>query len=206
MGYLKIVSENSVVVPAEAGTHNHRYQLLRRAGAPTSYNHAHSWLWAPAFAGATAVVWRAASQSYAASARRFQPLFRQEPHRSIRIHRFAEGKTLRVFAAQLVELDRIGVGLRAFGDHVHAEVVGERDDRLQDHRPRAAAGGADEGLVDLDGVEREALQIGERGMAGAEIIERQPGAELADARQHLRGVLGVLHHERFRQFQLQRAA
>jgi hypothetical protein len=64
----------------------------------------------------------------AASARRFQPLFRQEPHRGVGVHRFAEGKALRVFAAQLVELDRIGIGLGAFGDHVHAEVVGQRND------------------------------------------------------------------------------
>src|SRR5690349_2843552 len=43
------------VVPAQAGTHNHRYYLLERAEAPASSNHAHSWLWAPAFAGATRV-------------------------------------------------------------------------------------------------------------------------------------------------------
>ena len=89
---------------------------------------------------------------------------------------------LRVFAAELVELDRVGIGLGAFRHHLHAEVVRERDDRAQDHRARALAVGAHERLVDLDGVEREALQIGERGMAGAEIVERQAGAELADAR------------------------
>src|SRR5437773_1908900 len=99
--------------------------------------------------------------------RRFQPLFRQQPHRRVGVHRLAEGKALRVFAAQLIELDRIRIGLGALGDDVHAEVVGERDDRFQDHRAGAAAGGADERLVDLDGVERETLQIGQRGMAGA---------------------------------------
>jgi putative transcriptional regulator len=53
------------------------------------------------------------------------------------VHRLAEGKALRVFAAELIELDRIGIGLGALGDHVHAEIVRERDDRAQDHRPRA---------------------------------------------------------------------
>ena len=113
---------------------------------------------------------------------------------------------MRVFAAQLIELDRIGVGLGALGDHVHAEVVRQRDDRFQDDGARAAARGADERLIDLDGVEREALQIGQGRMSGAEIVERQAGAELANPLQHLRRVLRILHHQRFRQFQLQRAA
>ena len=107
----------------------------------------------------------------ALSACRFQPLFGEEPHRGLRIHRFAEGEALGIFAAELIEFDRVGIGLGAFGHHIHAEVVGERDDRFQDHRPGAAVGGAHERLVDLDGVEREALQIGQRGMAGAEIVQ-----------------------------------
>ena len=104
-------------------------------------------------------------------------------------HRLAEGEALRIFAAELVELDRVGIGFRAFRHHFHAEIVRKRDNRAQDYRPRAARGRAHERLVDLDGVEREALQIGERRMAGAEIVERQTGAELLDARQHLRGML-----------------
>ena len=52
----------------------------------------------------------------------------------------------------------------------------------------------------------KALQIGERGMAGAEIVERQAGAEFADARQNLRGMLGIFHHQRLGEFQLERAA
>ena len=61
-----------------------------------------------------------------------------------------------------------------------------------------------EGPVDLDRVEGEALQVGERGVAGAEIVERQAGAELADARQHLRRIFRVLHHQRLGDLQLQR--
>src|SRR5882672_8062939 len=57
--------------------------------------------------------------------RRLEPLFGQQPHRGIGVHRLAERKALGVFAAQLIELDRIRIGLGAFGDHVHAEVVGE---------------------------------------------------------------------------------
>ena len=49
----------------------------------------------------------------------------------------------------------------------------ERHDRAQDDRPRALAIVMDERPVDLDRVEGEALQIGERGIAGAEIVERR---------------------------------
>ena len=85
--------------------------------------------------------------------------------------------------------------------------MGECDDRTQDHRPLfVLAAGAHERLVDLDGVERKALQIGERGMPGAEVVERQADTEFAHARQHLRGVFGILHHQRLGQLQLERAA
>ena len=60
-------------------------------------------------------------------------------------------------------------------------------------------------LVDLDRVEREALQIGQRRIAGAEIVERQARAEIAQARQHLRGIFGIFHHEALGHFELQRA-
>ena len=64
---------------------------------------------------------------------------RQQSAGRLRAHRLAEGEALRVFAAHLVELDRVGVGLGAFRHDVHAEIVSERDDRAQDHRPRALA-------------------------------------------------------------------
>src|SRR5690242_1530211 len=43
------------VVPAKAGTHNHRHQIVGKAVAPAGHvhTHTHSWLWVPAFAGTT---------------------------------------------------------------------------------------------------------------------------------------------------------
>ena len=76
----------------------------------------------------------------------------------------------------------------------------------EDHAPVAEAVAAHEGLVDLDRVEREALQVGQRRIAGAEIVERQAGAELAHPRQHLRRVFRVLHHQALGHLELQRAA
>src|SRR5882672_3486547 len=46
-------ANNSAVVPANAGTHNHKCTWLGRAGAPACFNNQHRWLWVPAFAGTT---------------------------------------------------------------------------------------------------------------------------------------------------------
>ena len=43
-------------------------------------------------------------------------------------------------------------------------------------------------------------------MPGAEVIQRQAGSKLADTLQHLGGVLGIVHHQRFRELELERAA
>src|SRR5215204_5367541 len=43
-------------------------------------------------------------------------------------------------------------------------------------------------------------------MSGAEIVERQPGAELAHAGEHLRGIFRVLHHDRLGELELEASA
>src|SRR5688572_4736581 len=69
--------------------------------------------------------------------------------------------------------------LDAFGGRIHAERLREAVDRGNDRTVAAAglSGPADEALVDLDLVERGLLQIAERRIAGAEIVERQPDAD-----------------------------
>src|SRR5262249_34764221 len=99
-----------------------------------------------------------------ASARRcFKPGPGEQLARSLCAHRLAEHVALRIFAAELIELDRVRIGLRPFRHHLHAEIVRERDDRAQDHRALTLGRGADGRLVELDGVERETLQLGQRG-------------------------------------------
>jgi hypothetical protein len=51
----------------------------------------------------------------------------------------------------------------------------------------------DEGAVDLQYVDREAVQVGERGVAGAEVIDRQSHAEGLDAMETLEVGSGVIH-------------
>src|SRR6266480_2910831 len=65
----------------------------------------------------------------------------QQRARVLGAHRLAEVEALRVFAAELIEFDGIGLGLHTFRHHFHPEVVRERHDRAQDRRPRALAVG-----------------------------------------------------------------
>ena len=53
---------------------------------------------------------------------------------------------------------------------------------IRRRRSRRSPGPA---AVDLDGVEREALQVGERGISGAEVVERQLGAGAAQPLENL---------------------
>ena len=80
------------------------------------------------------------------------------------------------------------MGFDAFGGSIHAQRLGETDDRGDDRRIAVALLGdaADEALVDLDLVERSVLQIAERGIAGAEIVQRQAHAQQLQLIEHVR--------------------
>ena len=56
--------------------------------------------------------------------------------------------------------------------------------------PSLARQAFDEGAIDLQDVDREAVQVGQRGIAGAEVVERQAHAE------HLQGAEGLLELRR----------
>ncbi len=94
--------------------------------------------------------------------------------------RAAEDVTLDLAAAELPDQVEIVVRLHALGGRIHAKRLGERDDGADDRAVavRGRRGAANEALVDLDLVERRFLQIAERAVAGAEIVERQPHPEL----------------------------
>src|SRR5437588_13109809 len=71
-----------------------------------------------------------------------------------------EEEALHFFAALLAEELELGFGLDAFGGDAEVEAVGHRDDGGDD----GAVAGApldlvDEGLVDLDAVDREAAEV-----------------------------------------------
>src|SRR5581483_3314401 len=73
-------------------------------------------------------------------------------------------------------------GLHALGEHAQAERVAERDDRLRDRRVAAAfRHRVDEGAVDLYAVHRQAGEVAQAGVAGAEVVHRYLHAELLQA-------------------------
>ena len=69
--------------------------------------------------------------------------------------------------------------LHALGHDPHPERLGHADDRLHDRGVALAvlAEVGDERAVDLERVDRVAAQVGQRRVAGAEVVEHQPHAE-----------------------------
>src|SRR5690606_38401596 len=73
----------------------------------------------------------------------------------------------------------------------------QADDCLADYlRLRVLGDAADEALVQLEDVQRKALEIAEGGEAGAEIVQRQAHAELGQLAQAGKDLRGVLHQLR----------
>ena len=80
---------------------------------------------------------------------------------------------------------RHAVRLDALGHDLEPEVVAEVDRRAHDHGVVVALQHAQhERLVDLQLVDRQALEVAERRVAGAEVVDREPHAELAQPLEH----------------------
>ena len=65
------------------------------------------------------------------------------------------------------------------------------------------AGSADEALVDLDLVEGRLLQIAERAVAGPEVVERKPDAELLQLGESLVGRIALGEEDAFGDLELE---
>ena len=75
--------------------------------------------------------------------------------------------------------------------------LAERRDRAHDLLGVALVEILHEGLVDLDLVEGEAAQIAQRGIAGAEIVHRDPDAHAAQRMQDFQRALVLAQQDRF---------
>ena len=93
--------------------------------------------------------------------------------------RLAEDVTLDHADAELADQLQVVVGFDAFRARVHVQRLREGDDGADDRgiAVRRRCGPADEALVDLDLVERRLLQIAERAVTGAEVVEREADAK-----------------------------
>ena len=95
-------------------------------------------------------------------------------------------------------------GLDALRNDGHAERLAHADDRLRDGLvfgiDRQVA---NEGAIDLDGVDRELLHQRHRRIAGSEIVDRKANAAALDRIQHLDRARDVAHHHALGDFELQ---
>src|SRR5215472_10050568 len=96
-------------------------------------------------------------------------------------HRPREEEALALVAAQVLQLETLLVGLDAFRGHVHVEALGHGDHRAHDGAVAAlVAEPLHEGAVDLERVYREALEIAERRVAGAEVVDGEPHPQVLE--------------------------
>ena len=108
--------------------------------------------------------------------------------------RAAEVVALGDVAAQLAQAVGDLLGLDALGDDLEAQVPREVDRRAHDRRVVVVVGHPeDERAVDLHLVQRQALEVGQRRLALAEVVERQADAEVAQPVQDLAGAARVRH-------------
>src|ERR1700737_4569297 len=115
--------------------------------------------------------------------------------------RLAEQIALHRVAAFLGEEAELLLGLNALGDNRHFEAVAEIDDGADDRRGlRIAAEIHHEGAVDLDLVERESLQVAERGIARAEIVHRDPPAARLQPPDQCQAAVEILDQHAFGDF------
>ena len=96
-------------------------------------------------------------------------------------------------------------GLDALGDHVDAQPLGHGEDPGDDRgvvvRRREAG---DERPVHLEDVDREALEVAERRVTGAEVVDGEAHAERFQPQQVLEGAVAVLHEHALGDLESQR--
>ena len=97
-------------------------------------------------------------------------------------HRLGEQEALQLVAAHLHQDLLLALVLDPLGDDLQAERVRELDDGVDD-RPGVGAvlEVHDEAAVDLQLLGRELAQVGQARVAGAEVVDREVRAELAEA-------------------------
>ena len=119
-------------------------------------------------------------------------------------NRSAEEKALDFIALHGIERCELVRGFHAFGHHFEVETLGDTDDRMEE---RMSVAGCleivDKGFVDLEGGERKELEVAEGRVAGAEIIDGNGNPHFLEHEEHLAGLIGILHHHPFGQFEFE---
>src|SRR6266540_3306306 len=101
-------------------------------------------------------------------------------------------EALRTVAAEIPHDPLLSMALNPLGHELKSERLPEADDPLEERKVvRAAVDLGGEAAVDLHDVDRESLQIGERCVAGAEVVERELHASLLQDGKLLRSALAA---------------
>ena len=133
-----------------------------------------------------------------------RPRLRMQVNEFARLHRLAEIVTLALGAAVLQKSGKLLRCLHALCDHAHIQTPAHADHQADDRGIAGARGNvAHERLVDLQCIDREALQMAQARIARAEVIQRKPHTHLAQRMQHCGGRRRVLHQEGFGQLELE---
>ena len=91
----------------------------------------------------------------------------------------------------------------AFGHRFELEGAGQLDDAFDDAQVvRVGQHVAHKALVDLERLHGQLAQVGERGIAGAEVVQRKADSQLPALAHHLDGLLHVGNGGAFQDFQL----
>src|ERR1700704_5631616 len=113
---------------------------------------------------------------------------------------FCEQEPLSGDATQRQERCDLGLVLDSFRHRVESEGLSQRDDRTRKLRPIVGVGQpAHKGTIDLQNVDREAVQVGQRRVTGAEIVDCEFDTERLQALESLQVRLGVVHGRAFGQ-------
>jgi hypothetical protein len=116
----------------------------------------------------------------------------------------AEQEALHATASVGPEQQQLFQGLHALGDRREVEAPRELHDHLRDRRVGGVRGErAHERLVDLEHVDRKPLEIGERGVARPEVVDREPHTEVLQVAQRVHGHLDVPQQAALGDLQLQ---
>ncbi len=118
--------------------------------------------------------------------------------------RTADQRALNLFAGEQAQLVQFSGCFDAFGDRLHAQFARHCRDRLHDGGIAAIGGQVlDEGVVDLQTVHRQVLQVGQGGVTGPEIVDDDLYAETAQITDEDGGALRIFDEGAFGQFQAQ---
>src|SRR5207253_531606 len=97
-------------------------------------------------------------------------------------------------AAVLFEELELFLRLDALGDHANVQRLAHRDHGRNDCSVASSAlDVVNERLIDFQSIDREPLQVIERGMSHAEIIDRDAHSEILEIEKNLGGQVRILH-------------